>query len=413
MIQNHYLLKLLPKNPGFQVDDSGVHTKAGEYDEKSASQAFRDQDILERAVDSVIWHGIEENRHAWLSFAQSIDDCELIADMFKSKGYPVEAVHSRSPDRDAILTAFKKGELRGVVNKDVLTTGFDNPRIDLLAIMRLTRSPGLWVQILGRGTRPLWTPGYDLQTLEGRRASILASQKQDCRVLDFAGNTSRLGPINYPTIPKTKKKGPPGEPPVRQCPQCAAYNHISVKVCEECGYEFPPPEKLVAAPGDQELVVDLNHLPPPAPKEFGIFRVDQMVSASHKGRNGKPDTMRVDYFCGVRRFSTWVCFAHKDYPRRLAERWWASHTARENPVPDDAADGVARFMECNKPSHIKVWLNTKYPEIVAYDFMGTAFELPPELGGPPRAIDIDTEEARIAAREAATQRMLEDDDIPF
>ena len=97
----------------FKVDESKVKIKAGEYDEKSASEAFREQDILEAAVDIMIAHAEEEDRRAWLTFAQSIDDAELLADMFRYKGYPVEAVHSKRGDRDDVLAKHRRGELIG------------------------------------------------------------------------------------------------------------------------------------------------------------------------------------------------------------------------------------------------------------------------------------------------------------
>lgn len=408
MVQQKYLVRLVSKNPGVTVDESKVSIKAGEYDEKSASEAFRDQDILERAVDIMIAHAEEERRRAWLIFAQSIDDAELLADMFKVKGYPVEAVHSKRGDRDDILAKHRRGELIGVVNKDVLTTGYDDTRIDLLGFLRLTRSPGLWVQMLGRGARPLWMPGYDLSTLEGRTASMAASPKQDCRVLDFAGNILRLGPINYPVIPKQRKKGG-GTPPVRECPQCGTHNHISIKRCEECGYLFPVEQKVKAEASSQELILDLTNMPPPPAKEHGIFPVTQVVAALHKGRNGKPDTLKVDYFSELRRFSKWVCFNHHGFPRHDAERWWKSHTAAKGAAtapPSTVEEALLRFEECGKPHYIRVWLNTKYPEIEAFDFMGTAFELPPELGGPPLRATADLAEAQEAARKEDAAREL-------
>lgn len=420
MLEQKYLLRLVPKNPGVQVDESKVKVRAGEYDETSASAAFRDQDILEQAIDRIIEYG--EDRQAWLIFAQSIEDCELIADMLRYKGYPVEAVHSKRGDRDAVIASFRRGELRGIVNQNILTTGFDDPRIDLIAMLRLTRSPGLWVQMLGRGTRPLWVghighnggpPLYDISTLEGRTASILASPKQNCLVLDFAGNTTRLGPINYPNIP-AKKGSKKGKPPVRECPECGTYNHISIKACEECGYVFPVEQKLSAEAGRDELVLDLNSLPPPAPREFGVFKVDQMVAAVQKAKPGKWPTMRVDYFAGVRRFSTWVCPEHPGFPSRKANEWWLAHGG-DIPPPETAQAMVDKFNDLTKPHYIRVWVNTKYPEIDAYDFVGNAFQLPPELGGP-QGPPADPEDEAAEAERARIDALFEgmdDDDIPF
>jgi DNA repair protein RadD len=59
----------------------------------------------------------------------------------------------------------------------VLTTGFNAPAVDLIALLRPTKSAGLYVQMVGRGTR-------------------LAPGKENCLVLDFAGNVRRHGPID-------------------------------------------------------------------------------------------------------------------------------------------------------------------------------------------------------------------------
>lgn len=414
MLDNYYLLRPVPKNPGVQVDAEHVKIKAGEYDEKSASDAF--QDILEEAVDTIIREGVAQNRQAWMMFCSTGADCNLVADMFTYKGYPVAAVHSSmTGDRDEVLKAFRQGAYRGITNQNILTTGFNDPRIDLIGMLRLTRSPGLWVQMLGRGTRPLWTPGYDLSTFEGRRASILASPKQDCLVLDFAGNALRLGPINYPTLPKRKgSKG--GDPPVRECPECNTYNHISLKCCEECGYEFPVQIKLKKEASAAELVFDLTKpLPPPPAKEYGVFPVQQMIAASHPGKNGKPPTMKVTYFAGVRSYNVYVCLEHEGFARTKALQWWKGHSAAGNgkptPPPASVAEGLARFEELGKPFNIKVWLNTKYPEIEAFDFMNDRFELPPELGGPARVV----EEAVVDRDDQVMREMQEEfgDEIPF
>lgn len=414
MLENRYLLRLVPKYPGFEVDDSDVKVRAGEYDEKSASQAFRDQDILERAVDEVIRQG--HDRHAWLTFCQSIEDADLVADMFRYRRHAVEAVHSKRDDRDEVLAAFEAGKLKGITNKDVLTTGYNNQRIDLIAMLRLCRSPNLWVQMLGRGTRPLWTPGYDLSTFEGRNNSILASNKQNCLVLDFAGNTARLGPINYPKIPKRKGARDGGEAPTRLCPKCNTHVHISIKICPECEYEFPVEAKIQTRASTADLILDLNNLPPLKPKEYGVFRVTRMIASVQAAKPNKWPTMRVDYFCGIQRFSTWVCPEHPGYPSTKAKQWWKAHS--ELPMPQTAAEMVALFDQLTMPYYLKAWVNTKYPEIEAYDFRGTAFELPPELGGPPRALDRDAELAAADAEKEEEMRLASlgtyyDDEIPF
>lgn len=403
-IENGYLIRPVPKDPGFQLNSDYISLTGSEFNTSETSAAFRDQGILERAVDQTIELGEAQGRKAWLTFCQSIDDAEMVAEMFTSKGYPVEAVHSQRADRDEVLAAFKAGELRGVTNRDILTTGFDYPAIDLIAMLRLTRSPGLWVQMLGRGTRPVYAPGYDLTTREGRLAAIAASDKQTCLVLDYCGNTERLGPINYPMIPKRRGSGG-GTPPVRKCPQCLTYHHISIMVCPDCGYEFPPPERVKKEPSVEDLVAAAK-----TEKVIEVHPVHRMIISEHYGKNGKPNTLKVDYYAGTRRFSSWICLSHppRSFPRIKAEQWWRAHGGRE-PVPSTSGEGVSLSVSLNKPKFIKVWTNIKYPEVLEHDFRGTRFELPPELGGPP----LEEPESDPVEDRVATVMRDSEGEIPF
>ena len=79
--------------------------------------------------------------------------------------------------RDELLGRFRAGDLRYLANVNVLTTGFDAPNIDCVALLRPTMSPGLFYQMCGRGFR-------------------LHSGKQNCLVLDFGGNVMRHGPVD-------------------------------------------------------------------------------------------------------------------------------------------------------------------------------------------------------------------------
>ena len=105
-----------------------------------------------------------------------------------------------------------------MTNANVLTTGFDYPDIDLIAMCRPTLSPGLYSQSAGRGMR-------------------LKSQAADCLVLDFAGNVARHGPITSIIIPeggkalKAKKQ-------TKTCPDCDEIVSIQCRTCPACGHVF-------------------------------------------------------------------------------------------------------------------------------------------------------------------------------
>jgi len=415
LIQNGYLSNLVPVDTGFELDESQIRLQGGEYRADEASAAWKDQGLLEEAVNYQIAIAEKQGRKCWMNFCQSIDDAELVADMFTFKGYPVQAVHSKRDDRDEVIARFKAGELIGITNKDVLTTGFDHPPIDLIGMLRLTRSPGLWVQMLGRGTRPVFAPGFDIDTVEGRLAAIAASPKQNCLVLDFAGNTKRLGPINYPIVPAARKGKGGGKPPVRICKECDPWSmhHTSVKVCPHCGFEFPPPETFKATAGTDALVLDLANLPPPPPREEKVYSVHEMICEHHHGKGGKKDTMRVRYRIGYSSVSTWVCIEHPEnsWARKCAESWWTQHGG-QIPVPDIVEDALEQVADLNMPKFIKVLEGDKYPEVLAYDFVGTAFELD-LTSTEPKLKEPDPDPLAYAGEASPYGHGQYDDEIPF
>ena len=108
---------------------------------------------------------------------------------------------TKKKDREAIIQAFKARKLRYLVNVAVLTTGFDAPHVDLIAILRPTESVSLYQQIVGRGLR-------------------LAPGKTDCLILDYAGNPHDLYSPEVGT-----PKGKSDNVPVQVfCPACGFAN---------------------------------------------------------------------------------------------------------------------------------------------------------------------------------------------
>ena len=136
----------------------------------------------------------------------------------------------RPAERDRVIAAFKRGDIRCLTNANVLTTGFNAPGVDLIAMLRPTKSVGLYVQMIGRGTR-------------------LANGKDNCLVLDFAGNVERHGPIDRIDGRKRKKDDEEGAAPVKTCPDCQTIVHASTRLCPTCGYRVPAAEAGSVAHG--------------------------------------------------------------------------------------------------------------------------------------------------------------------
>lgn len=343
LIKEGYLAPLIPKRTSIEIDVSNVSLVANEYNLKQLETVSDTDEITFNAVREIVECGLSQNRTSWIIFCTSVQHCEHVNAMLLSLGISSAVCHSKlsKKENDDVIHAFKQGKLTCLVNNNKLTTGFDNPKIDLIGMLRPTNSVGLWVQMLGRGTRPYPT-------------------KRDCLVLDFAGNTKRLGCINDPNIPKGKrKKGGTGDAPVKVCKECNCYNHAKARFCEVCGTEFTFESNLFNTASTLELIKDTS-------PQFELIPVDQVIYNEHKSANGGVPTLEVTYLCGLSKFKEYVCFEHTGYARKRAEMWWGQRSAEQ--CPDRVYEVLGRADSLKKPSMITVHINKKYPEIKSVTF---------------------------------------------
>lgn len=370
-----YLSPLYSKRTALHIDADGVAIAGRDYNLKQLAAHVDHEHITRQAIQEMLWWGDTERRDCWMVFATGVNHCEHVRDMLEEYGVNAVAVHSKSKNPDKLLADFKAGRYRAAVSMNKLTTGVDIPQIDLIGVMRHTLSSNLWVQMLGRGTRPVYAPGYDLNDWRGRLAAIAAGPKPNgCRVCDFVRNTENLGPINAPIIPqRRKKKGGGGAPPIRVCEKCGTYCHPSVRFCTHCGFEFPVRTYMDGVSSDLDVMVRADA---PVPQPDPIVERLTVVSVTcnlHRKKN-RPNSLRVSYFCKgqgniPRMFSEYVCFEHIGPARSRAERWW-----RERCTDFDPPAETARALELERylrvPRTIDVWINppSNHPEINSYGF---------------------------------------------
>ena len=373
-IDEGYLAPLIPYKTDVAFDPKGMKTVAGDYSLSDLDDHINTGDKNYAVVKEIIDKG--QNRNHWLVFGVSIDHVEKMAGIFDSLGIASTFIHSKMSDgeRDQRILDFKQGKYKVLINNGILTTGFDMPHLDLIAVVRMTKSPGLWVQILGRGTRPDYTSGYDLSTKEGRLAAIGASEKRDCLVLDFGGNTARLGAINDVAIPNKKgKKG--GGSLIRLCEGCGkVYLHISKVQCPECGHihERNPEGKLNENADEKELIRKKREPKVEEPPEEVEFKVNFITYTEHQGKNGRPNSVLCTYHCGVRTFTEYLCFSHDNFARTKARAVWRQRvsftTNADKPAPDSTVEALARIDEMRVPTKITVVVNKPFQPIVSYSF---------------------------------------------
>ena len=367
-IDQSYLIPLIPKPTETILDVSGVHIRGGEYKQDEMQEAVNQDPLTRAAVEETITWGMEQNRQKWLVFASGVDHVINTHREYLRQGIKATFVHSKMSDkeRDYNIAAYRAGEFTAIINNGILTTGFDDPAIDLISVMRPTLSTNLWVQMLGRGTRPFWTSGFDLSTLPGRQLSIFESSKHNCLVLDFARNTKNLGPINDPVLPKAKGKGT-GEAPVKICEGCNSYIHASLRFCPHCGFEFPRFLKINQKASTDELIVKSK-------KDYPVldFKVDKVTYQTHR-KIGRPDSLKVTYYCeGYRSFNEFVCFEHGNQARGLSTLWWKRRDLAGY-VPVSTEEALEHANNLRIPTYIRVAMTSKYGEVKDYCYVEGGF----------------------------------------
>lgn len=386
LIAEGYLSPLVPKNTKTLLDTEGVHVRGGEFIASELQIAVDKDEVTYAALREALELG-HDRRHI-LVFASGVEHSCNIRNMLESMGEIAEVVHSKlaSGERDRALESFQNGKARWLVGNNIFTTGFDSPWVDCIVCLRPTASSVLWVQMLGRGTRP-----YDgLQMPWGAYDPI---PKMNCLALDFANNTRRLGPINDPVVPRKKGEGG-GTAPVKECLVCNTWNHISARECFICGSKFDIAVKIQQEAGTLDLIV--GELP-----QIEVFEVETITYRTYS-KIGKPNSIKATYYCGLSSFSEWLCFEHQGYPAKLARDWWRFRT--DLGVPVDCDDALSILPTIAAPTHLRVWINQKHPKIMAQCFDGTAFNTQaPKDKMPTITADIKRKHTVVVAEE----------DIPF
>lgn len=339
LIEDGYLARPISVSSDVQIDTSSVGTRNGDFIAGQLEAVALDPDTVRRVADTITAEIVGGERRGCIVFAVGREHGRALTEALRERAVNVDEVYGDTPmdERDRIINQFKAQKLQAVVSVGVLTTGFNARHVDLIAVVRPTQSTGLWIQMVGRGTRLF--PG-----------------KSDCRVLDFGGNIARHGPIDQPNV-----KPPPGEgdAPSKDCPACGAKNYAAARVCRECGEEFPPTERRpkvsTVASGLAILSGDK-----PIPDEWA--RVDSVRYRRHH-KPGKPPSMHVMYDCGFAVHAEWVCFEHQGYARQKAVQWWRQR-APGIAVPDTVDDALKDASKLMRPSEIKVRVEGKFTRVV-------------------------------------------------
>ena len=351
LIGQKYLTPIISKLPEVHVDVKRIKITAGEYNAASMEGEFLR--ITEEAIADAMPR--LEGRKAVMWFCSGIKHADMVRDLLRSLGETAESVSSKSSkdDRKRILNGFREGGFRHICSMALITTGYDAPRTDAIVMLRATMSPGLYVQIAGRGLRLF--PG-----------------KANCLFVDYGTNVDRLGPLTHITPPRKRKKGKQdGEaeeekPLVRICELCRTANLLDATECADCGNplvkERTVSDKLVEQASEASIMMTDEEY-----RAVNTIWVDvERVSYARHRKGGKPDSLRATYHSGMLNYSEWVCFEHGGYATQKAHQWWYKRLLDTPPATTEGA--LMLSGELRTPSRIRVEKKQRNFEVIDYDF---------------------------------------------
>jgi DNA repair protein RadD len=203
MIKNGYLTPPLKiDSPVASYDFSSLKLDGTQFVTAQIEALLKDQ---KRITPIIIQNIIEMSRErkGVMIFTSSVNHAKEILQSLPPENSAIVIGDTEDKERDKIIEKFKARELKYLVNVSVLTTGFDAPHVDVIAILRPTESASLYQQIIGRGLR-------------------LSPDKTDCLILDYTGQNHDL------YSPEIGEDKPAPESVIVEvgCPACGLINNF-------------------------------------------------------------------------------------------------------------------------------------------------------------------------------------------
>ena len=364
LINRGYISNITAKAGKFTPDTDGLHVRAGEFVAEDVEKLMGEDGLVNSACREIV--ELTKNRKACLIFCTSVAHCKKVADAIKRfSGEECAIVTGDTPadEREETIKRLRgesvkadlfsdKPPLKYCCNVSVLTTGTDIPRLDTIALLRPTNSPGLLVQMVGRGFRLSPETG-----------------KTECLVLDYGKNIERHGPIDMIKVKEPGQGG--GGPLAKVCPQCQAIVNLPVMLCPDCGYQWPrkEPERKSHEATAAKVGILSGEV---TVEKFPVQHTSYQVWEKRGAPPDAPKTVRVTYDVDyLTHYSEWLCPEHTGYARRKFEKWWREHANPDCPMPRTAEEvcehDFAGMIREVKEITVRFVSGQKYPEITGYE----------------------------------------------
>lgn len=360
LINRGYISNITARAGKVKADTEGLHIRAGEFVAEDVEKLMGEDRLVTSASQEIV--ELTRERQACLIFCTSIAHCKKVAaQIAKFSGEECAIVTGDTPDLEREETIKRlRGEtvkadlfadkppLKYCCNVSVLTTGTDIPRLDTIALLRPTNSPGLLVQMAGRGFRLSPETG-----------------KTECLVLDYGRNIERHGPIDMIRVKEPGQGG--GGPLAKECPNCRTIVNLPVMLCPTCGYQWPrkePERKAHEATAAKAAILSGEV----RVEKFSVMHTSYQVWEKYGAPPGSPKTVRVTYDIDyLTHYSEWLCPEHTGYARRKFEKWWREHAHPDCPIPRTAEEvcehEFAGMLREVKEITVRFVSGQKYPEV--------------------------------------------------
>lgn len=224
------------------IDTEGLEIKNGEYTEDSQRKFFGTEEHYQDLFNDLRKTQFKK----CMLFTASIKHCEEVYERLQVEGFRCSIIHSQRQDEAYQLGKFEKlNESEILVSVGSMTTGYDNPEVDLIVLYRATTSLPLYLQMMFRANRP--------------------KESMFFVCLDYGTNGKRLGPYfkdhDWETLwlPQKKKKRADGVAGVKICPNCESMIFTNNKFCKYCGAELPVSQREQEDELKQGIILDLTN----------------------------------------------------------------------------------------------------------------------------------------------------------
>lgn len=222
--------------PQTQIDLSGIHMQAGDFNKKELGAVMDKPAIV---GDTVKEYVRLLNGAPSVAFCVSVQHAEHVAENFRGAGFRAVSIDGKMDKgiRREIVRDFGRGQINVLTSCSLIDEGFDCPGIVGVIDLAPTWSLARCLQRWGRGFRPF----------AGKDAAIF---------LDQVNNSGRHGlpddPREWSLIGREDRKGKKNAENVatRQCPTCYAVSPGAAAKCRDCGHPFPiKPRKIEEVAG--------------------------------------------------------------------------------------------------------------------------------------------------------------------